>query len=152
MWHGPFRVAEKCGDHAVKLDIAGTPYRLFPIVHVSKLKLVRVFLERPTGSLIVEEVSRLDFDEALLPEDSWEGNLEVDEFEIDKILYVRSGRKTRYGRIHKQYLVQWKEYDDPTWIDEADLNCGALLQDFDRDRVSRNRFEAMQSHEEEARK
>ena len=35
-------MAEKCGDHAVKLDIAGTPYRIFPIVHVSKLKLVGV--------------------------------------------------------------------------------------------------------------
>ena len=33
------------------------------------------------------------------------------------------------------------------WIDEVDLNCGALLQEFDRDRVSKNRFEVMQSHE-----
>ena len=69
-------MAEKCGDHAVKLDIAGTPYRLFLIVHVSKLKLVRVFPERPTGGLNVDEASRFDFDEALQPEDSWEGNLE----------------------------------------------------------------------------
>ena len=114
MWHGPFRVAEKCGDHAVKLDIAGTPYRLFPIVHVSNLKLVRVLPERPTGGLNVDEASRFDFDEALLPEDSWEGNLDADEFEVDKIIDVRSRRKTRYGRIHKQYLVQWKEYSDPT--------------------------------------
>ena len=106
MWHGPFRVAEKCGDHAVKLDIAGTPYRLFPIVHVSNLKLVRVLPERPTGGLNVDEASRFDFDEALLPEDSWAGNLDADELEVDKIVDVRSGRKTRYGRIHKQYLVQ----------------------------------------------
>ena len=62
-----------------------------------------------------------------------------------------SGRKTRYGRIHKLYLVQWKKYSDPTWIDEADLNCGAMLQEFDRDQVSKIRFEVMQSHEEEAR-
>ena len=97
----------------------------------------------------MDEASRFDFDEALLPEDSWEGDLGADEFEVDKIIDVRSGRKTRYGRIHKQYLVQWKEYSDPTWIDEADLNCGAMLQEFDRDRVSRNRFEVMQSHEDE---
>uniref|UniRef100_M4C564 Tf2-1-like SH3-like domain-containing protein n=1 Tax=Hyaloperonospora arabidopsidis (strain Emoy2) TaxID=559515 RepID=M4C564_HYAAE len=58
MWHGPFRVAEKCGDHAVKLDIAGTPYRLFPIFHVSKLKLVRIFPERPTGGLNADEAIR----------------------------------------------------------------------------------------------
>ena len=38
MWHGPFRVAELCEEHAVRLDIAGTPYQLFPVVHVSKLK------------------------------------------------------------------------------------------------------------------
>lgn len=25
MWHGPFRVAEMCGDHAARLEIAGTP-------------------------------------------------------------------------------------------------------------------------------
>uniref|UniRef100_M4BJ95 Chromo domain-containing protein n=1 Tax=Hyaloperonospora arabidopsidis (strain Emoy2) TaxID=559515 RepID=M4BJ95_HYAAE len=151
MWHGPLRVAEKCGDHAVKLDIAGTPYRIFPIIHVSKLKLVGVFPERPTGGLNVNEASRFDFDETLLPGDSWEGNLDADEFEVDKIIDVRSGRKTSYGRIHKQYLVQWKEYSDPTWIDEAILNCGAMLQEFDRDQVRKNRFEVMQSHKEEAR-
>ena len=66
-------MSEKCGDHAVKLDIAGTPYRLFPIVHVSNLKLVRVFPERPTGGLNVDEATRSDLDEALVPEDSWRG-------------------------------------------------------------------------------
>ena len=79
MWHGPFRVADKCGDHAVRLEIAGTPYRLFPVVHVSKLKPVRVFPERPANLLNVEEADRVDFDEALLPEDSWEGDLEEGE-------------------------------------------------------------------------
>ena len=53
MWHGLFRVADKCGDHAVRLEIAGTSYRLFPVVHVSKLKPVRVFPERPTNLLNV---------------------------------------------------------------------------------------------------
>ena len=33
---------------------------------------------------------------------------------------------------------------------EADLNCGALLQDFERDQARKNRFEVMQSHEEES--
>ena len=53
MWHGPFRVADVCGDHAVRLEIAGTPYRLFPVVHVSKLKPVRLFPERPANLLNV---------------------------------------------------------------------------------------------------
>ena len=150
MWHGPFRVADKCGDHAVRLEIAGTPYRLFPVVHVSKLKPVRVFPERPANLLNVEEADRVDFDEALLPEDSWEGDLEEGEFEVEKIIDVRSGRKTRYGRVHRQFLVHWKGYSDPSWIDEADLNCGAMLEEFERNRISRNRFEVMQSHEEES--
>ena len=47
MWHGTFRVAEMCSDHAVRLEIADTSYRLFPIVHLSKLRRLRVFPERP---------------------------------------------------------------------------------------------------------
>ena len=72
-----------------------------------------MFPERPTCRLNVDEASRFDFEEALLPEDICEGGLDADEFEVDKIIDVRSGRKTRYGRMHKQYLVQWKEYSLP---------------------------------------
>ena len=147
MWHGPFRVADICGDHAVKLEIAGTPYRLFPIVHLSKLKKVKTFPGRPKDQLTIDETDRLDFDEALLPEDSWENDLEEGEYEVEEILDVRSGRKTRYGRVHRQFLVKWKGHADLSWVDEADLSCGAILQEFERNRVSRNRFEAMQSHE-----
>ena len=32
--------------------------------------------------------------------------------------------------------------------DEDDPNCGALMQEFDRDRIRLNRFQVMQSHEE----
>uniref|UniRef100_H3H6A1 Integrase catalytic domain-containing protein n=1 Tax=Phytophthora ramorum TaxID=164328 RepID=H3H6A1_PHYRM len=150
LWHGPFRVAEMIGDHAARLEIAGSEYRIFPIVHVSKLKLVRRFPDRPDASLLVAKSDRLDFDEALLPEDSWETPLDEGEFEVEKIADVRTGRRTRYGRVHRDFLVFWKGYDDPTWVDEADLNCGAMLRDFERKLASRNRFEAMQSHEGEA--
>ena len=84
-----------------------------------------------------------------MPEDSWEGDLEEGKFEVEKIIDVRSGRKTRYGRVHRQFLVLWKGYSDPSWIDEADLNCGAMLEEFERNGISRNRFEVMQSHEED---
>ena len=141
------RVKELCGRHAVRLEISNTPYRLLPLVHISKLKRVKTFPDRPKNLLNVEEVDRLDFDESLLPEDSWERTLDIDEFEVEKILDVRSGRRTRFGRVQRQYLVQWKGSVDPTWIDEVDLNCGALLQGFDSDQVSKNRFEVMQSHE-----
>ena len=83
MWHGLLRVADQCGNYAVRMEIAGTPYRLFPVVHVSKLKLVKVFPERPTNLLNVDETDRVDFDESLLPEDSWEGDLGEGEFEME---------------------------------------------------------------------
>ena len=108
----------------MKLEIAGTPYRLFPIVHLSKLKRVKTFPERPKDQLTMNGADRLDFDEALLPEDSWESDLEEGEYEVEEILDVRSGRKTRYGRVHRQFLVKWKGYPDPSWVDEADLSVG----------------------------
>ena len=134
----------------MRLEIAGIPYRLFPVVQGLKLKQVRTFPERPATRSQIEEVYRVDFDEALLPEDSWEGDLGEDEYEVEKILDVRSGRKTRYGRIQKQYLVQWRDFGGPSWTNEVDLNCGSLLQEFDRNRVRRNRFEVIQSYEEKA--
>ena len=129
------------------MEIAGTKYRLFPIVYLSKLKRVKTFHERPKDQLTMDEADRLDFDEAMLQEDSWENDLEEGEYEVEEVLDVRSGRKTRYGRVHRQFLVRWKEYPDLSWVDEADLSCGAILQEFERNRVSRNRFEVMQSHE-----
>ncbi|OWY97383.1 hypothetical protein PHMEG_00032101 [Phytophthora megakarya] len=148
MWHGPFRVIELIGDHAARVETSGTEYRIFPVVHLSKLKLVRSFPDRPTCTLLVEEEDRVDFDEALLPEDSWETPLGEDEFEVERITDVRSGRRTRYGRVHREFQVFWKGYPEPTWVDEADLNCGALLAEFERTQTNRSRFNVMQSHEE----
>jgi len=128
----------------------GSDYHIFPVVHVSKLKLVRTFPDRPDVSIPVDESDRVDFDEALLPEDSWEGPLGEDEFEVERITDIRTGRRTRYGRIHRNFAVHWKGYEGPTWVDEADLNCGALLREFERERANRSHFEVMQSHEEEA--
>ena len=146
MWHEPFRVIYKCVDHAVRLEVAVTPYKVFSVVYVSKLKLVRKFPDRYMERLRVSEAVRVDFDEARLPEGSWVGDLK-DEFEVDRITDMRSGRRTRYGRMHRQFNVYWKGYGDPSWVDEAYLNCGALIQEWDRYRVQKNRFEVMQSHE-----
>ena len=75
--------------------------------------------------------------------------MEEGEFEVDRIVDVRSGKKTRFGRVYRRNLVYWKGYNDPLWVAEVDFDCDALLQEFDRDRKSRNRFEVMQSHEKE---
>ncbi|GMF53912.1 unnamed protein product [Phytophthora fragariaefolia] len=105
MWHSPFRVLELVGDHAARLEAAGTEYRLFPIVHLVKQKPVRQFPDRPGTTLTVDEAVRIDFDEALLPEDSWETPLGEDEFDVDRIADMRTGRRTRYGRVHQEFLV-----------------------------------------------
>ncbi|OWZ05311.1 LOW QUALITY PROTEIN: hypothetical protein PHMEG_00022620 [Phytophthora megakarya] len=47
IWHGPFRVTELIGNHAARLEAAGSWYRIFPIEHMSKLKPVRTFPDRP---------------------------------------------------------------------------------------------------------
>ncbi|KAE8970172.1 hypothetical protein PR001_g27286 [Phytophthora rubi] len=118
-----------------------------PRVHISKLKLVRTFPDRPTARLLDERSERVDLDEALLPEDSWTRELDEDEYEVEKIADMRTGKRTRYGRIYREFLVHWRGYEDPTWVDEADLNCGALLHEFLQNHTSRNRFGVMQSHE-----
>lgn len=65
MWHVPFRVVELCGDHAVRLNIAGLTFQLFPVVHVSKLKMVKQNPTLPKRELAVEIRVRMDFIEAL---------------------------------------------------------------------------------------
>ncbi|OWY98543.1 reverse transcriptase [Phytophthora megakarya] len=120
LWHAPFRAAEKIGEYAVKLEIAGSVYNIFPVFHVSKIKTVRDFPDRQVVRLTVKDQDRLEFDEALLPGDSWIQDRDPDE----------------------------RGYEDPTWIDEADLNCDAILHEFLRDRAKQNRFSVMQPHEE----
>ncbi|OWY97953.1 reverse transcriptase [Phytophthora megakarya] len=128
LWHGPFRVAEKIGEYAARLEIAGSAYSIFPVVHVSKVKPVRIFPDRPIARLEESDADRVNFDEALLPEDSW--IQDPDQYEVDRISDMITGKRTRYGRIYRDVLVHWREYEDPTWVDEADLNCGALLYEF----------------------
>ncbi|OWZ07287.1 LOW QUALITY PROTEIN: hypothetical protein PHMEG_00020341 [Phytophthora megakarya] len=148
LWHGPFRVAEKINEFSIMLEIAGTGYQIFPVVHVSKLKLVKDFTDRPRVELTVDEAERLDFDEILLPDDSWVPDLVADEYEVERIADVRSGKKTRFDWIYREFLVHWAGYDEPTWVDEADLKCGAIMNAFLRERANQNRFNVMQSHEE----
>ncbi|OWZ00296.1 LOW QUALITY PROTEIN: reverse transcriptase [Phytophthora megakarya] len=114
MWHGPFRVTELIGDHAARVETSGTEYRIFPVVHLSKLKLVMAFPDHPTCTLLVDEGDQVAFDEALLPEDSWGIPLGEDEFEVERIVDVRSGRRTRYGRVHREFQAFWKGYREPT--------------------------------------
>ncbi|GMF48941.1 unnamed protein product [Phytophthora fragariaefolia] len=93
--------------YASRLKNAGSEYHIFPIVHVLKLRSVRHFPGRPETQLVTEGSNRLDFDEALLPEDSWDAPLGEGAFEVEKIADVRTGRRRRYGRVHRDFLVYW---------------------------------------------
>ncbi|OWY99757.1 hypothetical protein PHMEG_00029188 [Phytophthora megakarya] len=115
---------------------------------MSKLRPLRAFPDRPKVVLNTEDDDRVDVDEELLPDDSWDTPLDEDEFKVERIADVRSGRRTRYGRVQREFQVYWKSYDQPTWVNEADLNCAALLYEYERGRTSHNRFNVMQSHEE----
>ncbi|OWZ09804.1 LOW QUALITY PROTEIN: reverse transcriptase [Phytophthora megakarya] len=137
------RVAEKIVEYAVKLDIARSPYNIFPVVHVSKIKPVRRFPNRPVIRLTMQDQDRLDFDEALLPGDSWVHDRDPDEYE--NLGYEDwQEDKIRSDPASILSALAW----DPIGIDEADLNCGAILHEFLRDRANQNRFGMMQSHEE----
>ena len=59
-------------------------------MHVLKLKRVRQIPDLPTRSMNAEEVDRVDLDEAMLPDDSWESDLEVTVYEVRKIVDMRS--------------------------------------------------------------
>ena len=49
------------------------------------------------SQLNVGESDRVDFDEALLPEDSWEGELDDDEFEVMEIMDCDQANKRATG-------------------------------------------------------
>ncbi|OWZ08899.1 hypothetical protein PHMEG_00018490 [Phytophthora megakarya] len=110
-----------------RLEVAGSTYRIFPVVQDWKIKLVKIFPDRPVARLNESEGDRVDIDEALLPEDSWIQDRDPDEYEVERISDMKTGKRTRHGRIYREILVHWRGYEDPTWVDEADLNCGALL-------------------------
>ncbi|GMF17656.1 unnamed protein product [Phytophthora fragariaefolia] len=104
MWRGTFRVAEPVYNFAVRLETADTPYQLFSFAHVSKLKTVREFPSRPMVQLVIPADKRFDFDEELLPEDSWSAQQpEDDVFKVKEILDTRESRATRYGRTRREF-------------------------------------------------
>ncbi|POM66005.1 Hypothetical protein PHPALM_18202 [Phytophthora palmivora] len=151
MWHGPFRIDEMLDDFRVRLKVEDTGYRVNPWVHVSRLKPRALFPRRPTIELEIPEDD--DFDAALLPEDSWEPFAENDEYEVEKILDTRWGKRTRTSKRLREYLVKWKGYDEAEWLPLSKLNCGALtlLYAFNQSARARARFQAMQAGDDHPR-
>ena len=56
-----------CGVCTVRLKIAGTPYRLFLMVLLPKLKRVRAIPNRPTNTWNVIEADMVVFGAAIQP-------------------------------------------------------------------------------------
>ncbi|OWZ16420.1 hypothetical protein PHMEG_0009791 [Phytophthora megakarya] len=132
-WHGPFRVKRKEEQFAYKLELpARSGYRFYPVVYVSRLKMVDEFGDRPSARLTqdVNETSGLDFDEELLPEDSWEPDHVAREFEVEAILDDRIPLSTSTERAVREFKVKWVGYDDSTWEPASHLSCDGLLYDY----------------------
>ncbi|KAJ0391394.1 hypothetical protein P43SY_011055 [Pythium insidiosum] len=143
LWHGPFRVLEQVDRHLVRLEADNATYKFFPMVHTSRLKLWREFSGRPTEELVDPGMARLDFDEALLPEDSFDPDESRGEFEVEKVIDHRDRRLTRQGRPIREYLVRWVGYDEPSWVPATDLNAAGFLDDYEQELRARGRFEMM---------
>jgi len=58
-------------------------------------------------------------------------------------------QRTRNGRRIKEYLVKWVGYEETTWVCEDDLNCTALLFDYDAEKAWSSRKYAAQDAEED---
>ncbi|OWZ04918.1 LOW QUALITY PROTEIN: hypothetical protein PHMEG_00023095 [Phytophthora megakarya] len=128
LWHGPFRVAEKINEFSIKLKIAGTRYQIFPVVHVSKLKLAKDFPDRPRIDLTVDESDRLDFDE-ILPE---RAGFQVSEPTI-KAYEGRPSREQEAGRDRQPLGQSGLNHGDDRYgshdcrIPRGDLGCREYL-------------------------
>ncbi|GMF42916.1 unnamed protein product [Phytophthora fragariaefolia] len=145
-WHGPFRVKRKVEEYAYELELPDrSGYRFYPVDHVSRLKAVKEFGDRPKVRLTREltDEARLDLDEELLPEDSLAG-----EYEVESILDDRRPMETSTRMSVREFLVKWVGYDEPTWEPMTNLSCGGLLYDYLRKKRSSQRFQMVQVADE----
>ncbi|OWY91768.1 hypothetical protein PHMEG_00039515 [Phytophthora megakarya] len=128
LWHRPFRIDEIHDDFRVKLKIPGTGYRVNPWVHISRLNPRALFPKRPTPEI-----------QLCYPRIA--GNRIL----VEEILDLRWIKRTRTSKRSREYLIKWKGFTDPEWIPLAQLNCGALLYEFDQRAKASARFQAMQA-------
>ncbi|OWZ02681.1 hypothetical protein PHMEG_00025718, partial [Phytophthora megakarya] len=132
-WHGPFRIKKKVEGFAYELELPDrSGYRFYPVVHVSRLKTLDEFGDRPSTRLTqdVDEATRLDFDEDLLPED-------------------RTPLSTSTERAVRESKVKWVGYDDPTWEPASNLSCGGLLYDYIREKRRDRKLQMVQVADED---
>ncbi|GMF24269.1 unnamed protein product [Phytophthora fragariaefolia] len=150
-WHGPFRVKKKVEEFAYELELPDKSGYLFhPVVHVSRLKAVKELGEWPTTRLRPElnETERFNFDEELLPEDSWEPDENENRFEVEAILDDELPLSTSPSRAQRRFKVKRVGYDEPSWEPLSNLSCGGLLFDYLRTKKRENRLQMVQVADE----
>ncbi|ETP29268.1 hypothetical protein F442_21578 [Phytophthora nicotianae P10297] len=151
-WHGPFRIKRKVEEFAYELELPDkSGYRFYPVVHVSRLKAVNEYPSRPKTRLSqdVTEDIRFDFDEELLPEDSWEPDHLAGEYGVEAILDDRMPLSTSTERAVREFKVKWVGYEEPTWEPSSNLSCGGLLYDYLRAKKSERRLQMVQVADED---
>ena len=149
LWHGPFRIKRKVDQHCYELELpAREGYRFYPVVHIARLKPRVLFPDRPAVELSEPSLPRLDFDEELLPEDSFEPDNQADVWEVEALLDDRTQRERKFGRICRQYLVKWKGNHAPTWTSENNLSCPALIHDYWDKKRAAHRLQQVQLADE----
>ncbi|GMF48971.1 unnamed protein product [Phytophthora fragariaefolia] len=151
-WHGPFRIKKKVEEYAYDLELPDrSGYRFHPVVHVSRLKPVNEFQSRPTTRLApdISENTQLDFDEELLPENSWEPDQLAGEYEVETIFDDKTPLSTSTERPVREFLVKLVGYVEPKWEPASNLSCGGLLYDYLRHKRSEQRFQMVQVADED---
>ena len=117
---------------------------------MSRLKGDNDTSERPTTRLVacLDDTSRFDFDEELLPEDSWVPDEESGRYEVGAILDDDLRFSTSTDRTQRQFLMKWKGYKAPTWDPLSNLSCGGLLFDNLQQKKCDNRLKMVQVADE----
>ncbi|KAG2994220.1 hypothetical protein PC119_g18307 [Phytophthora cactorum] len=115
-------------------------------LRVRASKPVTDFEDRPTVRLApeVEEKHRTDFDEELLPENSWEQEPATDEFEVQAILDDRVPVSTGTERPVREFKIKWAGYDESSLEPVSNLSCGGLLYDYPLERNRDRRLQIVQ--------
>ncbi|GMF56274.1 unnamed protein product [Phytophthora fragariaefolia] len=143
--------AQKIEEFAYELELPDkSGYRFYPAVHVSRLKAVDELGERPTTRLRPElgEAGRIDFDEELLPEDSWEPDENEDKYEVEAILDDELPLSTSTVRAQRTFKVKWVGHDERSWEPLSNWSYGGLLFDYLRNKKRENRLKMAQVADE----
>ncbi|ETP52665.1 hypothetical protein F442_02351 [Phytophthora nicotianae P10297] len=143
---------ERVEQFAYELELPDkSGYRFYPVVYVSSLKAVNEYPSRPKTRLtqdVTKEI-RFDFDEELLPEDSWEPDHLAGEYNVEAILDDGTPLSTSTERAVREFKVKWVGYDEPTWEPSSNLSCGGLLYYYLRAKKSDRRLQMVQVADED---